>query len=282
MSIRKACVIGWPISHSRSPLIHGYWLKHYGISGSYERQAVAPDELDGFLAGLVERGFAGCNVTLPHKEAVFRQVRIADKATVRLGVVNTVFVKDGVAWGTSTDGEGFLASLKGALPRWSVAGKRVLVLGAGGAARAIAGALADAGAKDIAVANRHEGRAAELARQFGAPLRALAWEGIDRELSLSNLLVNATSLGMTGQPRLEIDLARLGADAVVSDLVYTPLETPLIRSAKDRGNPVVPGLGMLLHQAVRGFELWFGMRPEVTAELRDLVAADIAGGQART
>jgi shikimate dehydrogenase len=282
MSIRKACVIGWPISHSRSPLIHGYWLKHYGIAGSYERQAVAPDELDGFLASLAERGFAGCNVTLPHKEAVFKKVRIADRATARLGVVNTVFVKEGAAWGTSTDGEGFLANLEATLPRWSVAGKRVLVLGAGGAARAIAGALADAGAKDIAVANRHKARAAELARQFGAPLRPRAWEGIERELSSSDLLVNATSLGMTGQPRLDINLAGLDSEAVVSDLVYTPLETPLIRAARDRGNPVVPGLGMLLHQAVRGFELWFGVRPAVTAELRDLVAADIAGGQAPT
>jgi shikimate dehydrogenase len=220
-------------------------------------------------------------VTLPHKEAVFKKVRIADEATARLGVVNTVFVKDGAVWGTSTDGEGFLASLAEALPHWSVAGKHVLLLGAGGAARAVAGALGAAGAKDIAVANRHEGRAAELARQFGPPVRSLAWEGFERELASCDLLVNATSLGMTGQPALEIDLARLKREAVVSDLVYTPLETPLIRRARERGNPAVPGLGMLLHQAVRGFELWFGVRPEVTAELHDLIAADIAGKPAR-
>ena len=272
---RKACVIGWPISHSRSPLIHGYWLKRYGIDGSYERVAVPPAELSAFLRALTNRGFAGCNVTLPHKEDVFRAVRIADDATLRLGVVNTVFHRDGELWGTSTDGEGFLANLSAHVPSWQAQDRTVVVLGAGGAARAIVGALLDAGSRHILVANRTLARAEELRRDFGPRIEPLDWKDVEKRLEDAELLINTTSLGMTGQPPLSLDLTKLPRSAIVTDIVYTPLETDLLVRARVRGNVVVAGLGMLLHQAVRGFELWFGRRPEVTPELYDLVARDI-------
>ena len=278
---RKACVIGWPISHSRSPLIHGYWLKRYGIAGSYERVPVRPEDLPDFLGKLREDGFVGCNVTLPHKEATFRTVRTADEATRKLGVVNTVFMRDGELWGTSTDGEGFIASLSATLPGWQARGRTVVLLGAGGATRAIVGALIDHGAARLLIANRTRARAEELQRDFGSRIEVQDWAQAAETVGAADLLINTTSLGMTGQPALDIDLAALPKTAVVTDIVYTPLETDLLRRASARGNATVPGLGMLLHQAVRGFELWFGMRPEVTNELYDLVAADIDPGYRR-
>ena len=281
MTTKRACVIGWPVSHSRSPLIHGYWFKRYRIEGEYGREAVRPEDAPSFLASLFQRGYVGCNVTLPHKETAFKVVRIADRHTERLSVVNTVFVKNTILWGTSTDGEGFLANLEAAAPSWFIKDKRVVVLGAGGAARAIVGALVEKQVSEIVLINRSRGRAEDLARHFGGPIHLAAWSEAAQELSKADLLANTTSLGMTGQPPLDIDLAALPSSALVSDIVYTPLETPLIRSARARGNLVAPGLGMLLHQAVRGFELWFGVRPEVTPELYDLVAADIEAGGKR-
>jgi shikimate dehydrogenase len=275
---RKACVIGWPISHSRSPLIHGYWLKHYGIDGIYERIAVPPAKLSTFLKSLADKGYAGCNVTLPHKEGAFRSVRIADDATLRLRVVNTVFHRDGELWGTSTDGEGFLANLTAHLPDWRADNRTVVVLGAGGAARAIVGALLDAGSRRLLVANRTLARAEELRRDFGSRVEPHDWSDVGRLLEDADLLVNTTSLGMTGQPQLTLDLTHLPRSSIVTDIVYTPLETDLLVRSRARGNIAVPGLGMLLHQAVRGFELWFDRRPEVTAELHDLVARDIDPG----
>jgi shikimate dehydrogenase len=272
---RKACVIGWPVSHSRSPLIHGYWLKRYGIDGSYERVAVPPPGLSAFLSALVEKGYAGCNVTLPHKEDAFRAVRIADGATLRLRVVNTVFHRDGELWGTSTDGEGFLASLEAQVRDWRADDRTVVILGAGGAARAVVGALLDAGSRRILVANRTVARAAELRRDFGPRVEPHDWKNVENLLENTDLLVNTTSLGMTGQPPLPLDLRKLPRSSIVTDIVYTPLETDLLARARARGNVVVPGLGMLLHQAVRGFELWFGRRPEVTPELYELVARDV-------
>lgn len=266
----EACVIGWPIAHSRSPLIHNYWLKQYGIDGAYGIEAVPPDQLKDFLRDLGGR-YAGCNVTLPHKEATFAQVRIADATTKRLGAVNTVFRRGGQIWGTNTDGEGFIASVAAHSPHWTVTGKRVVVLGAGGAARAIVAALVDAKAHSIAIVNRSSERARSLCEAFGPSIRVDDWQALRQ----TDMLVNTTSLGMKGQPPLAIDLALLPKSAVVADIVYIPLETPLITAARARGNPVVPGLGMLLHQAVRGFELWFGVRPTVTDELYALVAADI-------
>jgi shikimate dehydrogenase len=275
---RKACVIGWPISHSRSPLIHGYWLKHYGIDGTYERIAVPPAELTAFICSLADRAYAGCNVTLPHKEAAFRAVRIADDATLRLRAVNTVFRRDKELWGTNTDGEGFLANLAAHVPDWHPENRTVIVLGAGGAARAIVGALLDAGSGRVVVANRTSARAEELRRDFGSRIEPHDWRDAERLLENADLLVNTTSLGMTGQAPLTLDLAHLPRSSIVADIVYSPLETDLLARSRIRGNVVVPGLGMLLHQAVRGFELWFGRRPEVTPELHDLVARDIDPG----
>jgi len=271
----RSCVIGWPISHSRSPLIHGYWLKKYGIEGSYTRQPVAPETLATFVSELGASGFSGCNVTLPHKEAVFALVTRADESTERLGAVNTVYLRDGETLGTNTDGEGFINSLKQAIPDLSLAGTRAMVLGAGGASLAVVNALLEQGVEELVVANRTLERAEQLRRRFGARVAPLAWAQAGEQLGDCGLLVNTTSLGMKGQPELQLDLSHLAVDTVVTDIVYTPLRTRLLSDAAGRGNRVVEGLGMLLHQAVRGFSLWFGVTPEVTPELHDLVARDI-------
>lgn len=271
----KSCVIGWPIRHSRSPIIHGYWLKKYKIDGSYDRKPVEPNALQDFIAGLTSAGFTGCNVTIPHKEAVFDLVKADDDTTRRIGAVNTVYVRDGLTHGTNTDGEGFIRSLLQSAPDFSIVHKRVMVLGAGGAALAIVNALLEQGAREVAVANRTIERAVDLRSRFGNRITPISWKKIADNLSECSLLVNTTSLGMTGQPELDLDLRRLSDRAVVSDIVYTPLRTQLLKNAADRGNTVVEGLGMLLHQAVRGFSLWFGTIPEVTPELYDIVARDI-------
>lgn len=271
----EACVIGWPIGHSRSPLIHGYWLKRYSIDGAYGIEAVRPESLPDFLRDLGDGRYVGCNVTLPHKEAAFSQVRIADAATQKLGAVNTVFRNKSGIWGTNTDGQGFLESLATQLNGWNPAGQRALILGAGGAARAIVAALVDAGARSIRIANRTKARGLALREAFGGPLEVGDWDELDDAVRQADILINTTSLGMKGGSPLNVDLENLPREAVVADIVYIPLETPLIRWARERGNPVAPGLGMLLHQAVRGFELWFGLRPEVTNDLHALIAADI-------
>ncbi len=273
--MRKACVIGWPVAHSRSPLIHNYWLRLHGIAGQYDRMPVEPGGVGEFLSRLRENGFSGCNVTLPHKEAAFACVTAADEATERLGVINTVFVRDNRNFGTSTDGEGFMANLAAHAPGVSVGNERVVLLGAGGAAMAIAGALVDAGAGEIAVANRTAERVEVLRRKFGPVIVPVDWQRKDPALTECRLLVNTTALGMKGQPPLDLDLSYVEPRAVIADIVYTPLETPLIKLAKARGLRTAGGLGMLLHQAVRGFELWFGIRPTVTSELHALVARDI-------
>jgi shikimate dehydrogenase len=275
MSAPKACVIGWPIKHSRSPIIHGYWLKHYGLAGSYEKQEVQPNQLQSFLRNLPASGYVGCNVTIPHKEAACRIVKVIDHLTRRLGVVNTVFVREGSVFGTSTDGEGFVQSLIHSSPRFSPEGKHFTILGAGGAARAIVGTLVEMGAAELAVVNRTAERSATLRRDFGERVRPVDWSSRSDILAGTDVLVNTTSLGMKGQPALDIDLWRLPSSALVTDIVYTPLETRLLKLARQRGNQTVPGLGMLLYQAVPGFELWFGVRPTVTPELYDLVAADL-------
>jgi shikimate dehydrogenase len=271
----KACVIGWPISHSRSPLIHGYWLKQNGIDGSYTRQPVEPSALGAFIANLASDGYAGCNVTIPHKEAVFDLVKRADDSTERLGAVNTVYVRDGNILGTNTDGEGFLNNLRSAVPSLTLANGRAVVLGAGGASLAVVNALLEQGVAEVAVANRTIEKAEQLRRRFGNRVAAIGWTDASDHLGECSLLVNTTSLGMKGQPDLVIDLSRLSGTALVTDIVYTPLRTRLLMDAAARGNQVVEGLGMLLHQAVRGFSLWFGVTPQVTDELHDLVARDI-------
>jgi shikimate dehydrogenase len=275
MTVPRACVIGRPIRHSRSPIIHGYWLKHYGLAGSYVREAVAPENLRDFLLGLSARGFVGCNVTIPHKEAAFEMVAVDDEATRRLKVVNTLYLSEGRLEGISTDGQGFIGSLRHSLPDWSPQNKRAVMLGAGGAARAIAGALIDCGIAELAIVNRSRERAEKLRDDFGAAVVVLDWIAAPDAMQDADLLVNTTSLGMAGQPELGLSLERLPASAIVTDIVYTPLQTGLLKAAQLRGHRTVPGLGMLLHQAVPGFARWFGATPEVTPELYRLVAADI-------
>ncbi len=277
----KSCVIGWPISHSRSPLIHGYWLKQLGIDGSYTRQPVEPSALAGFIRGLSDAGYAGCNVTLPHKEDAFRLILPADASTERLGAVNTIYLRDGRVFGTNTDGEGFINSLMDSQPGLSLKNSRAVVLGAGGASIAIVNVLLEQGVSEVAIANRTRAKAQLLRDQFGSRVMPVDWDTAADHLSECSLLVNTTSLGMKGQADLVIDLSRLPIDAVVTDIVYTPLRTKLLMDAAQRGHGVVEGLGMLLHQAVRGFSLWFGEIPRVNPDLYDLVARDIDPAYAR-
>jgi shikimate dehydrogenase len=269
----KTCVIGWPIAHSRSPLIHGYWIAKYGLDASYTKQAVAPDGLEKFLQDIARNGYAGCNVTLPHKEAACQLVDDMDELARRLGAVNTVSLKNGRLIGTNTDGEGFVSSLRASHPDFILDAKKAVIVGAGGSARAVAGALLDEGFAEIAVANRTASRIVELKAALGPRLCVASHES----LAQCDLLVHATSQGMEGQPPLEFDVSVLKASCIVADLIYAPLKTSLVVAAETRGHRVLPGLGMLLHQAVRGFELWHGLTPEVTPELADLVATDITG-----
>lgn len=272
----RACVIGWPVEHSRSPLIHRYWLRQYGIDGAYEKEAVRPEDLAAFLGALGARGYAGANVTLPHKEAALRAAESADEAATAIGAANTLWLDpDGTLHASNTDAYGFMTNLEVGAPDWNKGRRPVMVLGAGGAARAILHGLLEAGASRIVLANRTRDRAEALARAFGPSVSVVDWEDRHRALAGCGLLVNATSLGMTGKEELDIELAALPKDAVVADIVYSPLETKLLAAARARGNRVVDGLGMLLYQAVPGFERWFGIRPEVTPELRAHVAASL-------
>lgn len=275
--IPRAFVVGHPVKHSRSPLIHGHWLKELGLAGSYERVDIAPAALADFLGGLSEHGFVGGNVTIPHKEAAFRLARELTDRAGRLEAVNTLWLQDGLIHGDNTDIVGFLAHLDASLGAgWERGTRRgALVLGAGGAARAIVAGLLDRGLEPILVANRTFARAKELGTLDPARIRAVPWHEVEDRLEGVDLLVNATSLGMAGQPPLQIELGRLPPGAAVADIVYVPLETPLLAAARRGGFRTVDGLGMLLHQAVPGFERWFGIRPAVTPELRSLLAADI-------
>ena len=274
--MKRACVIGWPVAHSRSPVIHRYWLKLYGLDGAYELEAVRPEEIEGFLKGLGKRGYAGANVTLPHKEAALAAADRPDQAATTIGAANTLWLDNkGLLHASNTDAYGFRTHLAAEAPDWNKDSRPVMVLGAGGAARAILHGLLEAGASKILLANRTEGRAKALAQGFGSRVSVVPWEDRNRALAGSGLLVNATSLGMTGKPPLDLDLSALPKDATVADIVYSPLETPLLAAAKARRNRIVDGLGMLLHQAVPGFERWFGVRPEVTPELRAHVGAHL-------
>ena len=272
---RLACLIGWPAAHSRSPLIHHYWLRTLGIPGGYVIEAVPPDEFQDFVFRLALRGFVGANVTIPHKERVLALTKPDARASA-IGAANTLWFADGELCATNTDIEGFLSNLDAAAPGWDQA-EEVLVLGAGGAARAAVFGLLERGIARVHLANRTRARADALADQFGDKVLPVAWEAFADLLPRAKLLVNTTSLGMHGQGALHLDVGKLPDDAVVTDLVYVPLDTPLLAAARGRGLKTADGLGMLLHQAVRGFELWFGRRPEVTAELRALVEADLTG-----
>jgi shikimate dehydrogenase len=277
--VKAACVIGWPVEHSRSPAIHRFWLKRYGIDGAYEKEAVAPEELARFLGSLMARGYAGANVTLPHKEEALRLAALADEAARAIGAANTLWLDgEGRLHASNSDAYGFMSNLNEEAPQWNEGRRPVLVLGAGGAARAILHGLIAQGASRILIANRTRDRAEALADAFGPTVRVIDWKDRNRALGGCGLLVNATSLGMTGKGRLDIDLEALPSNAVVADIVYSPLETELLAAARARGNRVVDGLGMLLHQAVPGFERWFGVRPEVTVELKAHVAASLGAG----
>jgi len=273
--MKKACVIGWPIEHSRSPLIHNYWLKKYGINAVYEKKPVEPKDVLNFIANLAKSEFIGCNVTIPHKETVFEVIGEVDEIARRLGAVNTVYLKNGKVYGTNTDGEGFIASLHYSYPAFSLRGKTAIIIGAGGAAKAIIGALLDEGVGKIGIINRTRQRILGLQRQFGSQIFEINEATATDELGNCALLINTTSQGMHGQPSLNLEIQNLNRDALVVDIVYTPLKTAFLEKARNQGNPVLGGLGMLLHQAVRGFELWFGVKPEVTKELYELIAADV-------
>jgi shikimate dehydrogenase len=271
---RAACVIGWPAGHSRSPLIHNYWIRQHGIAGEYRKEAVPPDAFAAFLAALRTRGYVGANVTIPHKEAALA-LTVPDERATAVGAANTIWHDGQALRSTNTDVEGFLANLDEAAPGWDRGLETAVVLGAGGAARAAIFGLIDRGVARIHVINRNAERARALRQRFGPAVRPAGWDAAPALLADAGLLVNTTSLGMAGQPGLALDLGRLPATAVVADLVYVPLVTPLLGAARARGLRTADGLGMLLHQAVRGFSLWFGITPKVTNELRALVEADL-------
>ncbi len=268
-----ACLIGWPAAHSRSPLIHHYWLRKLGIAGGYSIEAVPPEGFADFVRRLPAHGFVGANVTIPHKERAL-ELSHPDARARAVGAANTLWIEANELRSTNTDVEGFINNLDACAAGWDSASE-VLVLGAGGAARAVVFGLIERGIKRVHLANRTSERAQTLADQFGASVHPLAWEKVADVLPRAKLLVNTTALGMRGQPALDVEIDRLPLDAVVADLVYVPLETKLLAAAKARGLKTADGLGMLLHQAVRGFELWFGQRPLVTSELRALVEADL-------
>ena len=274
--MRKSFVIGWPISHSRSPIIHKYWLRTNGISGDYLKIEVSPEALPAFVSGLVRSDFVGGNVTVPHKQPILKLLDHVEPAARAIGAVNTVWIDSGKRLGTNTDAAGFITHLQTMVPSWAQSDfGAVLVLGAGGAARAVIYGLLDVGVERIIVANRTIANAEELVRHFGDRVHAADWNDIARLSRDVSLLVNTTTLGMDGAPALEFDVTQLRQDCVVFDIVYVPLETRLLALARERGLRTVDGLGMLLHQAVPGFEMWFGTRPLVCSELRDLVVADL-------
>ncbi len=273
--MRKVCVMGWPISHSRSPLIHNYWIEKYGVADAlYERLAVEPEKLAGMLENFGKLSYVGGNVTVPHKEAVFSLLTDVDATARRLKAVNTIVTTPSGLQGRNTDGYGFVVNLLS--HGWNPEGGPAVMIGAGGAARAVAAALEEAGVPELRIVNRTSARADTLIGDLGLQ-RATSydWDHLDSALQGAGLLVQTTSLGMAGMPPLDIRLDALPLSALVTDIVYTPLITPLLAAAQVRGNVIVDGLGMLLHQAVPGFEAWFGVRPEVTPELRALVLADM-------
>ena len=291
-SIKKAYVIGWPIEHSRSPMIHSYWLDHYNISGSYEKQAVEPAKFDIFIQSMLnseslqgadqrpeEMLIAGANITVPYKERAFQLADIVDPMASAVQAANTLWIEKGKLFASNTDIYGFSANLDNSISDWARTDSPVAVLGAGGAARGIIYGLLERGFDEIRLFNRTHSRAENLAGYFGSQIRVVDWERRSLDISNCSLLVNTTSLGMENQPGLEMNLDQLPNFAVVTDLVYVPLKTSLLQQAESRQLSTVDGLGMLLHQAVPGFEKWFGQRPTVTSELRGLVISDLEQSQ---
>jgi shikimate dehydrogenase len=272
--LRRACVMGHPVAHSRSPMLHGYWLKTLGIPGAYELKDLTPEQFPDFVTHLEANGYVGGNITVPHKEAAYRLVSARDQAAEAIGAVNTLWLENGRLMGGNSDTHGFIANLDDRAPGWDVPSCRALVLGAGGAGRSAVYALKQRGA-EVDLVNRTLARAEDLAARFGPRVHAHGFDAVPRLLREADVLVNCTSLGLAGKPPLEIDLGPLKRSAVVYDVVYVPLETGLLAAARKRGHRTVDGLGMLLQQAGFGFRKWFGGNPKVTAELRAIVEADI-------
>ncbi|CCD95508.1 Shikimate dehydrogenase [Bradyrhizobium sp. ORS 375] len=269
-----AGVIGMPVAHSRSPTIHNFWLNAHGLRGAYVPLAVQPERLKDALAGLVALGFRGCNVTMPHKQTAMPLLARVNDTARRIGAVNTIVVEeDGTLSGFNNDGNGFVQSLRDAKPGWRADEGPILLLGAGGAARAVVVALLENGARDIRISNRTAEKAQAMATEFGSAIRTVAWD--DRSAAVADvaLLINSTDRGMIGKPALEIDLAKLSAKTLVADLIYTPLETPFLADARTRGCTTVNGLGLLLNQARLAFQAWFGVLPNVTPELIKAIQA---------
>lgn len=273
-SFTVAGVIGWPIGHSLSPRLHGHWLKRYGVAGTYIPMAVAPEQVGNAIHGVVALGLAGCNVTVPHKEAVMPFLDEVEPAARRIGAVNTIVVKpDGRTVGSNTDGFGFLENIRAGVDGWRPDAGPAVVIGAGGAARSILVALIDGGCPEIRLVNRSLERAERVAAEMGSPVRAVPWERRAEALDAASLLVNTSAAGMAGNPPLDLTLGSLPKSAIVTDIVYAPLRTKLLADAAENGNRTVDGLGMLLHQARPGFEAWFGVSPTVDQALRAAVLA---------
>jgi shikimate dehydrogenase len=278
MTKRLAAVVGWPVKHSRSPVIHRFWLKELGIDGDYILKPVEPENVTAFFGNFAASGLVGCNVTVPHKEAAFAAATRRDAAAEATGALNTLWMEDGRLVGANTDPVGFLSNLDETTPGWDRVPGPAVVLGAGGAARAIVWALITRGFGPVHVVNRDPARPKALAKLLGDSVKPARWPDVPSLLIGARILVNTTTLGMDGQPLLKIDLSPLPNDAVVNDIVYVPLETELLAAARARKLRVAGGLGMLLHQAVPGFEHWFGKRPVVTPALRAAVQKSITEG----
>ena len=269
-----AGVMGWPVAHSRSPVIHNHWIRQYGLQGAYGLFPVQPERIEDAIRGLRALGLAGCNVTIPHKVNALKLMDVVDPLALRMGAINTIVVTpEGVLHGYNNDGFGYIQSLRDAKPDWQAAAGPITVLGAGGAARAVVLSLLEEGAKEIRLINRTRAKAQALADEFGAAIQVVDWSERSEALSDIALLVNTTDQGMHGQPELDIQLDRLPQSALVSDAIYIPLETPLLRAARLRGNETVNGLGMLLNQARPAFKAWFGVMPEITPALRQAIMA---------
>lgn len=275
MTSRRACVIGHPVAHARSPLIHRYWLAEHKIDGDYAREDVPPEKIEAFFANFPASGYVGGNITLPHKEAAFRALARAEPVAATLKAVNAIWVENGRLVGTNTDVHGFLANFDEASPGWETEAEQAVVLGAGGGARAVIYGLLQRGVGRVVVINRTVARAAAIAAELGSRVTVATFDQLPEWLQDADILVNTTKLGMSGQPPLEIDLSPIQDGAVVYDIVYVPLETPLLAAARARDLRGIDGLGMLLHQAVPAFERWFGVKPKVSQGLRDALLADL-------
>jgi shikimate dehydrogenase len=267
-----ACVMGWPIAHSRSPMLHNYWFRKHELAGTYVPVAVRPENLAAALRALHPLGFAGCNLTLPHKQQALTIVDEVDEVAKRIGAISCVVVRpDASLAGTNNDWYGFVHNLKQAQPGWHADAGPVVVLGAGGGSRAVCYGLMQEGVKEIRLVNRTFARAKGIADEFGGPIEALPWERRHDALEGAATVVNATSQGMSGLPALDLRLDKLAKTALAADIIYTPLETPFLAAARQRGNRTINGLGMLLHQGRPAWKAWFGIEPEVTVELRALI-----------